>query len=307
MSTKPDALLNLADAMAEDIFHMPDDEVLREVEEDFGDPCGLANKFDQILECAEKQVFGTARSAASPQVRSSVLDLPYRLLEWCSTLFGSGPGRSGTQFQLFSVNRVVWAGAAGVLIVLILAPAVIRSMSEGQLPSQTAQTELPTTPYGPTTPYFAPPLPSTQAVTDITEEERIERIATALAPLVQDAPISATQPPTAESAQRKLTDKEIEILVARGRELIRLGNIADARLTLKLAAEADNATAALELGATYDPTELSKPAGGLVSVGNIERKADIAMARTWYQKAKDLGSTEALVRLRNLARFDGPR
>src|SRR5215510_226242 len=117
MSTKPDALLNLADAMAEDIFNTPDDEVLREVEEDFGDPRGLANKFDQILERAEKQVFGTARSAASPQVRSSVLDLPYRLLEWRSTLFGSGPGRSGTQFQLFSVNRMVWAGAAAVLIV----------------------------------------------------------------------------------------------------------------------------------------------------------------------------------------------
>ena len=66
MSTKPDALLNLADAMAEDILNTPDDEVLREVEEDFGAPRAPANKFDQILERTEKQVFGTAPSAASP-------------------------------------------------------------------------------------------------------------------------------------------------------------------------------------------------------------------------------------------------
>ena len=79
MSTRPDALFNLADAMAEDILNTPDDEVLREVEEDFGDPRALANRFDQILERAEKRVFGTARSPASPQARSSVLDLPIRL------------------------------------------------------------------------------------------------------------------------------------------------------------------------------------------------------------------------------------
>jgi uncharacterized protein YecT (DUF1311 family) len=127
---KQDALDNLADALTEDILNTPDDELLREVQEDYGDPRALANKFDQILERAEKQVFGTARPAASPQVRSSVLDLPYRLLEWFSTLFGSGPSRSETQFQLFSVNRMVWAGAAAVLIVLILAPVVFRSMSQ---------------------------------------------------------------------------------------------------------------------------------------------------------------------------------
>jgi hypothetical protein len=127
---KQDALENLADALTEDILKTPDDALLREVEEDYGDPRALASKFDQILERAEKQVFGTARSAASPQVRSSLVDLPYRLLEWSSTLFGGGPGRSRAQFQFFSVNRMVWAGVAAVLIVLILAPPVFRSMSE---------------------------------------------------------------------------------------------------------------------------------------------------------------------------------
>src|SRR5262249_25334296 len=44
--------------------------------------------------------------------------LLHRLREWASTLFGE------PQFQLSSLNRMVWVGAAIVLIVLILAPAV---------------------------------------------------------------------------------------------------------------------------------------------------------------------------------------
>jgi hypothetical protein len=76
---KQDALDNLADALSEDILNTPDNDLLREVAEDYGDQCALANKFDQILERAEKQVFGTARSAGCPQVRSSVLDLPISL------------------------------------------------------------------------------------------------------------------------------------------------------------------------------------------------------------------------------------
>jgi len=111
-NVKQDALDNLADALTEDILNTPDDELLREVEEDYGDPHALANKFDQILKRAEKQVFGTARPAASPQVQSSVLD---RLREWSSTLFGAGPGR----------YSVVWASAAALLIAVILASAVL--------------------------------------------------------------------------------------------------------------------------------------------------------------------------------------
>jgi uncharacterized protein YecT (DUF1311 family) len=124
---KQDALDNLADALTEDILNTPDDELLREVEEDYGDRRALANKLDQILERAERQIFGTARPAAPPPVRSSFLD---RLLQWYSTLFGGGLGRSGTQFQLSSVNSTVWAGAAAVMIILILGPAVFLSISE---------------------------------------------------------------------------------------------------------------------------------------------------------------------------------
>jgi hypothetical protein len=41
---------NIADAMVEDILNTPGDELLREVEEDYGDPLALAKVFDQILQ-----------------------------------------------------------------------------------------------------------------------------------------------------------------------------------------------------------------------------------------------------------------
>ena len=51
------------------------------------------------------------------------------------------------------------------------------------------------------------------------------------------------------------------------------GDIPNARLVLQQAAEAGNAAAALELGATYDPIELEK-------LGVRDSTPDVAMART---------------------------
>jgi TPR repeat protein len=129
--------------------------------------------------------------------------------------------------------------------------------------------------------------------------------------------VAATQPAVAEppvaqaNASPMLSDEEIAALVAGGRQLMIAGDIRNARLVLQQAAEAGNATAALELGATYDPIELAKLGvrDGSLPAASIKGKAlpDIAMARTWYQKAKDLGSTEAQGRLENLARRDRPK
>jgi hypothetical protein len=110
---KQDHLENLADALTEDILNTPDDELLREVEEDYGDPQALANKFDQILERAEKQAFGTIRNAASvqafradfPKARSSIFDYRERVLEGLSTLFA---------------NRMVWAAAVAAALVIVI-------------------------------------------------------------------------------------------------------------------------------------------------------------------------------------------
>jgi hypothetical protein len=83
----------------------------------------------------------------------------------------------------------------------------------------------------------------------------------------------------------------------------------------------ENATAALALGMSYDPIELeqlrsfgSAPMGDAVKYAPVTASpsvvpdsfADIAKARTWYQKAKDLGSIEAERRLERLSRREDP-
>jgi TPR repeat protein len=82
------------------------------------------------------------------------------------------------------------------------------------------------------------------------------------------------------------------------------GDIPNARLLLQQAAEAGNATAALELGATYDPTMPAR-VGVVISEPPMKNAdADITMARLWYEKARDLGSTEATVQLERLTGRD---
>jgi hypothetical protein len=115
------------------------------------------------------------------------------------------------------------------------------------------------------------------------------------------------------------TPEEIAKAVRRGLQLLAQGQIAEARqLILRWGAERD-ATAALALGTSYDPIELKKlprlpPGPGATVISDTaspnvvpDSFADIAMARTWYQKAKDLGSIEAARRLESLAAREGQR
>jgi TPR repeat protein len=113
---------------------------------------------------------------------------------------------------------------------------------------------------------------------------------------------SGSDPRVVAEAQRELASAlnvaqlrpdEVAALLKRGQELVAQGRFRVARPVLEQAAEAKNAAAALALGQTYDPL--------------IERSAvrpdappDIAMARIWYEKAKDLGSPEAAQRLNQL-------
>lgn len=84
------------------------------------------------------------------------------------------------------------------------------------------------------------------------------------------------------------------MLVKRGKDFIASGDLAAARLVLQRAAESKDADAALSLAATYDPLVLRE-----LKVYGFA--ADIAMARSWYEKAKEFGSTEAPRRLEILA------
>jgi hypothetical protein len=114
------------------------------------------------------------------------------------------------------------------------------------------------------------------------------------APAATASPVPVAEPTSAAPAP-ELNPEELAALLKRGQQLAASGDIAAARLTLRAAAEARNAQAALALGATYDP-------GVLRSLGIFGVTPDAAMARSWYEKAKAYGSAEAMRRLELLAR-----
>lgn len=97
----------------------------------------------------------------------------------------------------------------------------------------------------------------------------------------------------ARSQPRQHDAAEIAQMVKRGEDLLKNGDVAAARLMYQRAAEAGDATAALELAETYDPLVYAK--GGIAP--------DVGLAQMWYSKAKDLGSTQAPERLDTLARL----
>lgn len=82
-------------------------------------------------------------------------------------------------------------------------------------------------------------------------------------------------------------------LLQRGDALLQLGDVSAARLLYTRAAELGSGTAAMELAKTYDPTFLTNH--DLRGV-----KPDPAEATRWYQKAADMGVTQAKERLRNM-------
>jgi hypothetical protein len=98
--------------------------------------------------------------------------------------------------------------------------------------------------------------------------------------------VASTASPTARAPD----PSEIAVLVKRGQELMSSGDIAAARVLLLRAAEAGDPKAALALAATFDPIMLKK--SGVYGV-----LGDVSSARSWYEKAKEFGSKEALQRL----------
>jgi hypothetical protein len=109
------------------------------------------------------------------------------------------------------------------------------------------------------------------------------------APVVAAAPAAAV-PSAAPPAARRIDPEELATLLKRAKSLISIGDIAPARLLLKRAADAQEATAALLLAQTYDPAVLGKQ--DMRSIA-----PDPALAREWYQKAARYGSVDAQQRL----------
>jgi len=105
----------------------------------------------------------------------------------------------------------------------------------------------------------------------------------------QEATPPAAQTMAPGLATRQLERDEVVLLVKRGEDFIASGDLSSARLVLQRAAEAGDMHAALALAGTFDPNLLAK---GFA--------ADVVMARFWYERAKQFGSTEAPRRLEQL-------
>src|ERR1700722_18980922 len=101
------------------------------------------------------------------------------------------------------------------------------------------------------------------------------------------APVSIAPP------ARRMDSDELAALMSRAKAFLASGDIPPARLLLERAAEAQEASAALMLAQTYDPTVL-----GTQDIRNIT--PDPALARNWYQRAAQLGSADAQRRLSQL-------
>jgi TPR repeat protein len=79
---------------------------------------------------------------------------------------------------------------------------------------------------------------------------------------------------------------------------IKAGDIPSARLILNRAYEHGDPLAALTLGETYDPVVLKRQNANTVSF-----YANVDEARKWYGRAADLGTADAVQRMKELAQF----
>ena len=82
-------------------------------------------------------------------------------------------------------------------------------------------------------------------------------------------------------------------LLRKGEEQLAQGLVAPARLLFERAADLGLAQAAMALGATYDAAELDKP-----NLRGIS--PDAKQAKRWYERARQLGASEADTRLHRL-------
>jgi hypothetical protein len=110
---------------------------------------------------------------------------------------------------------------------------------------------------------------------------------------IEIAPAALPLPAAPPQIGREDKDKAIA-LVEKGDKSLASGNVTVARLCYQSAAELGWAPAAVALGGTYDPNEL----GRLTVIGGSQ--ADAEKAKVWYNKARQLGASEADVRLLRL-------
>jgi hypothetical protein len=106
------------------------------------------------------------------------------------------------------------------------------------------------------------------------------------------APIAPTTPEPGPTISP--TRDEAASLFKRGRDLIAVGDIVGARMIFKHLADAGDAQASFMLASTFD-------AAVIATLKVVGVQADPAKARAWYERAAELGSSEAKQRLQQSA------
>jgi len=205
----------------------------------------------------------------------------------------------GILFAMFSsdVTRDIIVNAKASIAASLPAPYAATKPDSAKLTASDSQLKNPKDAARVSAP--ASQTPAVRSVTTVAVTPTREEITTAYQSALQSRAPAATAPaaavpvaapPVAASPARRLEADELAALMKRAKGLIAIGDIASARLLLERAADAQEASAALLLAQTYDPVVL-----GAQDTRSIT--PDPAAARTWYQKAAQLGSSDAKQRL----------
>jgi TPR repeat protein len=196
----------------------------------------------------------------------------------------------GILFALFSsdATRDIIANAKASITAAVSAPSAAAQPDPSQLTASDTQLNDPARQSAP-----ANQTPGVRTVTTVAVAPTRGEITTAYQSALQSRAPAAAAPVAAPPA-RKLDADELATLMNRAKLLLAAGDIPSARLLLERAADAQDANAALILARTYDPEVLgTKDARNIIP--------DPAMARAWYQKAAQFGSTDAQRRLAQIA------
>ena len=106
--------------------------------------------------------------------------------------------------------------------------------------------------------------------------------------------LEIAQDPRAALVLRSDESDRINDLINHGQKMVEVGYLAGARAYFRRAVEAGSGEAALLLGACYDPAFIEK-------IGAQGIEPDLKEARTWYERAKQLGVADADAKLAQLA------
>ncbi len=203
-----------------------------------------------------------------------------------ASLAGTAAGLSGAPTQVAAIQKVPEPVKAAPEPVVAVRTASVEPTAQEAQPNLGARAVSPTAKGGPTRDEIA------SAFKTARQGQPEAALPPAAVPVVT-VPVAAAPAaavPAAAPPARRIDAEELATLLKRARSLISIGDIAPARLLLKRAADAQEASAALLLAQTYDPAVLGKQ--DMRSIA-----PDPALAREWYQKAARYGSVDAQQRL----------